>query len=313
MSLYKVFCLFCLYLCISSTYKLRTSHIQSKVASTIKQCRTCRINSPNLRSKDQSRDEIDDDKSNGISDSHVKDTNMFSVVPVSNSESILKKNKRILSGIYAPMVAFLGLGLRGKRSTASTANLAISNDNYDDFLVDLDADRYNIAPINKPSDDFWYPPYCIGKWNTTLTFDGAKFSEDIPVSTLSKHDVAGFSKYSVIFFPDLGKDVYNLIRRFVQIDSHPREDHPFNIRKLVSSFLPTSQIVTAPYSFQKAPDWLYSPSNKWQIKYQDSDDRTEGVVDLLTLKRDIKVFAGSLDTIEFFRQVRFILLFTLYI
>jgi hypothetical protein len=35
----------------------------------------------------------------------------------------------------------------------------------------------------------------------------------------------------------MGKDV-TFVRRFAQIDSHPREDHAFNIRQIVSAFLP---------------------------------------------------------------------------
>lgn len=132
----------------------------------------------------------------------------------------------------------------------------------------MDDPLYRKATFNVPSDDFWYPPYFIGKWNTTLTFENAVFTEKFTLDELAKDDNLpgmrdaysvkqvllrndmlltticllyatdpGFSKYSVIFAPDMGKDV-NFVRRFAQIDSHPREDHPFNIRRLVSAFVP---------------------------------------------------------------------------
>ena len=126
----------------------------------------------------------------------------------------------------------------------------------------MDDPLYRKAIYNIPSDDFWYPPYFIGKWNTTLTFDNAVFTEKFGLDVLSKDDNLpgtngkklkiindtnkilknlllnpGFSKYSVIFAPDMGKDV-TFVRRFAQIDSHPREDHAFNIRQIVSAFLP---------------------------------------------------------------------------
>lgn len=138
-----------------------------------------------------------------------------------------------------------------------------------------------------------------------MQFAGAKFTNAIPFESLSKDGTTpGFSKYSVIFAPNMGKDISNLILRYVQIDSHPREDHPFNIRSLVSAFLPNTTVASAPYSFQKAPDWFHSPANKWHIVYDDEDTKQEVSIDLFTRKRDVKVFAGSVETIEFFRQVR---------
>ena len=165
----------------------------------------------------------------------------------------------------------------------------------------IDDILYDKAILNAPSDDFWYPPYLIGKWNTTLTFSDATFTEKFSLDELSRNDnLPGFSPYSVVFCPDMGKNV-NLIRRFVQIDSHPREDHPFNIREIFRAFLNEEVIVeSAAYSFQKAPDWFHSPANRWKIAYRDGLGR--GDIQLVTQKRDIQVTAGSVETTEFFHQ-----------
>ena len=162
--------------------------------------------------------------------------------------------------------------------------------------------EYKKALWNIQSDDFWYPPFLIGRWSASLKFTGAQFTKKVPLETLAQNEnLPGFSKYSVIFAPDLGQDIKNVTLRWAQIDSHPREDHPHNIRQLVKAFVPDARVDSAPYVFQKAPDWFHSPANQWTIKYHDSTG--EGVVVLNTLKRDIEVFADTVETIEYFRQV----------
>jgi hypothetical protein len=42
------------------------------------------------------------------------------------------------------------------------------------------------ASLNLPSNDFWYPPYMIGRWNTTYTFTSANFTDKIPLEVLAK-------------------------------------------------------------------------------------------------------------------------------
>jgi hypothetical protein len=144
----------------------------------------------------------------------------------------------------------------------------------------------------------------IGRWNTTLTFDKATFSNKIPFQSLSnKDEVPGFSKLSVIFAPAMGRDVRNVTMRYVQLDSHTREDHPFNIRELINAFYPDIEVLSAPYSFQKAPDWFHSEANKWRITYKVRNSTSGGIVDLFTKKRSINVFAGNVETTEFFSQV----------
>jgi hypothetical protein len=159
--------------------------------------------------------------------------------------------------------------------------------------------------FNVPSDDFWYPPYMIGKWKVSMKFKGASFTDSIPIETLSKNDnIPGFSKYSVVFAPDVGKDVDDMELRYVQIDSHPREDHPRNIRNILPKFIPDAVVDEAPYEFRKSPDWFHAPANRWKIKYH--DDNGKGVIDLYTYKRKIDVFAGTVESTEFFKQVRYL-------
>lgn len=171
-------------------------------------------------------------------------------------------------------------------------------------------------PINSPTykrgllstpdpliDDFWYPPFLIGRWNTTMKFRGANFTNLIPIEQLAqKENLPGFSKYSVIFAPDMGKEISNMTLRWAQVDSHPREDHPFNMRSLMSAFLPDTVVDSAPYGFQKGSNWFFgSPANKWAVKYHDSTG--EGTVELSTVKRQLKVFAGTSESSEYIRQV----------
>ena len=108
----------------------------------------------------------------------------------------------------------------------------------------------------------------------------------------------------------MGKDIENITLRFVQVDSHPREDHSFNIKSIVNAFIPTTTIPFAPYSYQKAPDWFHSNANKWRFLYVDSLLNETAQVDLFTRKRDSKVFAGSFETTEFFRQVNLLCMIT---
>eukprot|EP01038_Epipyxis_sp_PR26KG_P006582 gene6582-9048_t len=171
-----------------------------------------------------------------------------------------------------------------------------------DYLASSPQDIIYRKPlVNVQSDDFWYPPYMIGKWNTTMKFAGATFTNDIPIDKLAKdNSLPGFTKYSVIFAPDIGVDIQDLILRYAQVDSHPREDHSFNIRNLVQSFIPTAVVDSAPYAYQKAPDWFHSPANYWSFKYH--DEKGNGEVDLLTLKRNLSVYAGVVESLEFFRQ-----------
>jgi hypothetical protein len=165
----------------------------------------------------------------------------------------------------------------------------------------IDSQAFHRAPINMPSDDFWYPPFLIGKWSTKLKFAGATFTDKISVEKLSANDAVlpGFSKYSVFMTPDIGKDIQTEMR-YVQLDSHPREDHPQNIKHMVKAFIPEAVVDSAPYAFQKAPDWFHAPANHWHVKYHDKEE--SGEVDLFTRKRRIVNYSGSVDTVEFIRQ-----------
>lgn len=186
---------------------------------------------------------------------------------------------------------------------ATATGILLSMNPANALTFPLNSEFYHLSPISIQSDDFWYPPFMIGKWKTDFSFKGATFNSVLPLEDLAtKGDLPGFSKYSVLFIPDMGMDVKNVILRYVQLDSHPREDHPHNIRNLVSAMIPDAVVDAAPYSFQKAPDWFHSPANKWTIKYH--DDKGRGEVNLLTRKRNIEVFAGAWESIEYIEQVQ---------
>lgn len=52
-------------------------------------------------------------------------------------------------------------------ASATYSSYSISNEIYKNVYVNL------------PSDDFWYPPFMIGKWDTTFKFLGATFSDKV--------------------------------------------------------------------------------------------------------------------------------------
>lgn len=212
---------------------------------------------------------------------------LFAQHPKSPSESEREKSIeifKVLSAIgYFPTIA--------RAANAISPSL---------ITRDIDTERYKLPPANIQSDDFWFPPYMIGTWNTTLTFSGAKFTNLIPFEDLSQNEnIPGFSPYSVFLLPILGQDI-NTTLKYVQIDAHPREDHSFNLRQIMKSCLPETVVDAAPYAYQKAPDWFHSPANKWYIKYH--DPYGTGKVEILTRKRKIEAFAGTLRTIQFIKQ-----------
>lgn len=158
-----------------------------------------------------------------------------------------------------------------------------------------------LPPVNIQSDDFWYPPFLLGRWDTTLRFVKAEFSPEVTLdAATSSKSIPGLSKYSIFPFPQVGKDIEHFTTRFVQVDSHPREDRPFNIRQRFRELFPTTTIDRAGYSWQKAPDWFHSPSNHWMIEYH--DESGQGSVKLLTRKRELYVFAGTAESTEYIQQ-----------
>lgn len=170
-----------------------------------------------------------------------------------------------------------------------------------------------LPSLNLPTDDFWYPPFLIGRWRTDLSFDYAELQpqlDGVNIDELKKSlpalSKAVSDRAALIFQPtNVGKDISGskLLLRFVQLDSHPREDHPYNLRQLVSAFSEDQIIVDqAPYSFQKAPNWIYSPANRWNINYHTVQGE-RGRISLETIKRNIFVETGYSQTTEFFRQV----------
>lgn len=173
--------------------------------------------------------------------------------------------------------------------------------------IDLDDPRFAKGLINfYPSDDFWYPPYLIGSWKATFNFQGASFDQALSDKEFdmgaSSGLIPGFKKYSVGFLPNIGKDIECMIR-FVQLDSHPREDHPFNTRQLITAFAPDCVVDSAAYSFQRSPNWFDIPANDRTIKYHDNE--ASGELNVHTIKRYISENAGAVQTVELFQQVRF--------
>jgi hypothetical protein len=159
----------------------------------------------------------------------------------------------------------------------------------------------------------------IGEWNADFKFEEAVFSDKVPLDKLIKEgQVPGLARYSVLAVPNVGEDVDDVKLRFVQVDSHPREDHSFNTRQLLESFSqagsssnsegssqsnPRVHVDAAPYSYQKAPDWFHSPANTREVIFHEEGEGDKTLTaQLRTLKRDIATFAGRVETVEYIRQ-----------
>jgi len=67
----------------------------------------------------------------------------------------------------------------GRRSVAAESDVKRREEAF------LDDDALRKAEVNVQSDDFWNPPFLIGEWNTSLTFNTAKFVDDMPVQKAS--------------------------------------------------------------------------------------------------------------------------------
>ena len=69
---------------------------------------------------------------------------------------------------------------------------------------------------------------------------------------------------------------------------------------------PTIKVDSAPYNYQKAPDWFHSPANEREIVFHEegrsSEEDKSMRAKLNTQKREINTFAGSVETVEFVRQ-----------
>jgi hypothetical protein len=218
----------------------------------------------------------------------------------------LKKCQYIISKAVISCIAASSLLQAPSASLADTAFPSTSTlSQVESNSINLDDPKLTKGLINfYPSDDFWYPPYLVGRWKATFTFDGASFDQALSEKEFEAAAesglIPGFKKYSVAFLPNIGKDVECTIR-YVQLDSHPREDHPFNTRQLISAFVPDAVVDSAPYSFQRSPNWFDIPANDRTIKYHDNEG--SGTIDIHTIKRSIFETAGAVQTVELFQQV----------
>ena len=107
--------------------------------------------------------------SNGLSLKHI--INKFAEITriksfVDDNDLFRQRTSKIVATLLSSTVIFSSNNMISQASTPYNA-YSLSNDIYVNTFV------------NAPSDDFWYPPFMIGKWNTKLKFVGATFSEKV--------------------------------------------------------------------------------------------------------------------------------------
>lgn len=205
---------------------------------------------------------------------------------------------------FLPNVARAGYSDILPEKTESSSTIASTSS------ASLSNPAWHKAEFNVPSDDFWYPPFMIGNWNADFTFEEAVFSDKVPLDDTSRTnsggEIPGLSKYSILPLSKAGEDATGVKLRFVQLDSHPREDHSYNLRQLAEGFAQSSKpgikVDSAPYNYQKAPDWFHSPANRRDVVFHEDGSQDKMKAELFTQKRDISTFAGSVETVEFIRQ-----------
>ena len=107
---------------------------------------------------------------------------------------------RAPTNFHQQLVADLNRGLLGACSigVAASAVLVDSRKARADDGLSIDDKALEKNLFNIPPRLIEYPASFVGVWQTTMKFEGAKFTDKIPFSDISRDpNVAGFRKYSV--------------------------------------------------------------------------------------------------------------------
>jgi len=143
-------------------------------------------------------------------------------------------------------------------------------------VADLDKQEYAKSPFNLPPGEAKYPTFLEGVWRADCRFVDAVFTPQIPLKQLSSDvNVAGFRKYSVGFFPDLGSD-YTTNFQWKLRNGYAVEDRVFNL-------VNTLRTVNGATVDDVEYDPVQNP-NRCSLRYTDS--RSTGKLELFTNYRE---------------------------
>ena len=152
----------------------------------------------------------------------------------SNFRRSLKNLKADVKRSVMPLAkaGVIGIALLGSSPMISNAvvnqqrpnPVSFAADSDDSEFSDVESEslltdtRFRRAEFNAPSDDFWYPPFMIGRWTADYSFKGASFSDKVDLDKLlQKGALPGIEKYSIFALPNTGEDVQQAEMRFVQV------------------------------------------------------------------------------------------------
>jgi hypothetical protein len=127
--------------------------------------------------------------------------------------------------------------------------------------------------FNLPPKELSYPAYFDGTWDTSIRYEDASFSPEVPINTLSRDvNVAGFRKYSVAYLPDVGSDFECQLKFTKQPSGLVAQDLKHNIRSILANSVSAT-----------ADDIEYDPAqnaNRYTVRYKDA--KGSGKMELFT-------------------------------
>ena len=185
--------------------------------------------------------------------------------------------------LRARMPAYTAATVMTAATAAATAagNVPITTSQSPVLSVDdLDKQEYAKSPFNIPPSEMYFPPFLSGLWTAEFRFVDAVFTRQIPLKQLSSDvNVAGFRKYSVSFFPDLGADFTTNLQWKVRSGGdgvgYAVEDRVFNLANTLR-VVNGAAVDNVEYDPQQNP-------NRCSLRYTDS--RSTGKLELFTNSR----------------------------
>lgn len=134
----------------------------------------------------------------------------------------------------------------------------------------IDNTEYKKPLFNLPPTELEFPKTFLGEWDANYVYESAEFTDKVLFTDLQRDvNVAGFRKYSVVYMPDIGKDVSTILR-FVDTENNGRvtEDISFNLKSLIERQISDSKCIVKKV--------VYNPTmnaNRIGINYEDTKGR----------------------------------------
>ena len=199
-----------------------------------------------------------------------------------------------------------------KPSNSFAEELSSLNDSDKNLLEN---EKYKKNIFNVPPQAFQYPLYFEGTWLCDYDFQSAIFTPTIPFQQLSSDvNVAGFRKYSILKFPDVGSNYKNIIATYSRDITSGKSDHVnenvisnVNNQFLVAAIKNQPIIDNIEYDGQQNPNRLslsfHDSSSYGRIETFTNSRSSSSVNDQNSITMNDQLPSiNSFQTIEFLRQ-----------